>query len=34
MCGTGGVLLEGALLNQQMVGIDLDMKWLKEAKKT
>ncbi|MAT49494.1 MAG: hypothetical protein CMA27_06650 [Euryarchaeota archaeon] len=24
MCGTGGVLLEGALLNQQMVGIDLD----------
>ena len=24
MCGTGGVLLEGALLNQPIVGIDLD----------
>ncbi len=43
MCGTGGVLLEGALLNQQMVGIDLDeemvlgskrnLEWLLEDQK-
>lgn len=40
MCGTGGVLLEGALLNQAMIGIDLDeemvsgseinLEWLKK----
>tara|TARA_Y100001978_G_scaffold95544_1_gene85619 strand:+ start:24817 stop:25959 length:1143 start_codon:yes stop_codon:yes gene_type:complete len=24
MCGTGGVILEGSILNQNMVGIDLD----------
>jgi len=43
MCGTGGVLLEGVLLEQQMVGIDLDeemvlgskrnLEWLLEDKK-
>ena len=32
MCGTGGVLLEGALLNQQMVGIDLDIEMVKGTK--
>jgi putative methyltransferase (TIGR01177 family) len=43
MCGTGGVLLEGALLNQSMIGIDLDeemvlgsktnLEWLKKTQK-
>ena len=32
MCGTGGVLLEGALLNQPMVGIDLDIEMVKGSK--
>lgn len=26
MCGTGGVILEGSILNQKMIGIDLDEK--------
>ena len=32
MCGTGGVLLEGALLNQPMVGIDLDIEMVNGTK--